>query len=39
MTELKRLTSSFGIGIIKLNIEEPDESENLFPAKPKNDID
>ncbi|UXJ68187.1 COG2958 family protein [Lysinibacillus fusiformis] len=39
MTELKRLTSSFGIGIIKLNIDEPDESEILFPAKPKNDID
>lgn len=39
MMELKRLTSSFGIGIIKLNVEEPDASEILFPAKPKNDID
>lgn len=39
ITELKRLTTSFGIGIIKLNIEEPDISEILFPAKPKNDID
>ncbi|PFO03841.1 hypothetical protein COJ85_14000 [Bacillus sp. AFS076308] len=39
MTELKRLTTSFGIGIIKLNVEEPDASEILFPAKPKKDID
>lgn len=39
MTELKRLTASFGIGIIRLNVEEPDASEILFPANPKNDID
>ncbi|MBM7702101.1 COG2958 family protein [Metabacillus iocasae] len=39
MSELKRLTTSFGIGIIKLNVEEPDSSEILFPAKPKKDID
>ncbi len=39
LTELKRLSTSFGIGIIKLNINNPDDSEILFPAKPKNDID
>ncbi len=39
MTELKRLTTSFGIGLIKLNVDEPDASEILFPAKPKKDID
>lgn len=39
MTELKRLTTSFGIGIIKLNVEEPDATEILFPARPKKDID
>lgn len=39
MAELKRLTTSFGIGIIKLNVEEPDASEILFPARQKKDID
>ncbi|WP_163530758.1 COG2958 family protein [Halobacillus ihumii] len=39
MNELKRLTSAFGIGIIKLNISDPDASEILFPAKEKADID
>lgn len=39
LTELKRLTSAFGIGIIKLDIEDPDASEILFPAKFKTDID
>jgi len=39
MTELKRLTSAFGIGIIKLDIEDPDASEILFPAKHKTEID
>ena len=39
MNELKRLTSAFGIGIIKLNVEDPDASEILFPATEKPDID
>ncbi|WP_416333759.1 COG2958 family protein [Bacillus smithii] len=39
MTELKRLTSAFGIGIIKLDIEDPDATEILFPAKTKTEID
>lgn len=32
-TELRRLSTSFGIGVIKINIEEPDSSEILFPAR------
>ena len=39
VTELKRLTASFGIGIIKLDIKEPDSSDILFPAKAKSDLD
>lgn len=31
--ELKRLSVSFKIGIIRLNIEDPDSTEILFPAK------
>jgi uncharacterized protein len=37
--ELKRLSTSFGIGIIKLNIEDPDSSEILLPAKTKELLD
>ncbi len=37
--ELKRLTSSFGIGIIHLNIESPSDSEILFQAKYKEELD
>jgi hypothetical protein len=39
LSELRRLTSSFGIGIIKLDIEDPDSSEIVFPAKFKEFID
>lgn len=39
MFELKRLSTSFGIGIIKVDIEDPDSSEILFPAKFKTDLD
>lgn len=39
MIELKRLTTSFGIGVIKLDVENPDNSEVLFPARPRKDID
>jgi len=39
MSELKRLTTSFGIGIIKLDTEEPDSTEILFPAKYRTDLD
>lgn len=33
--ELKRLSTSFGIGAIKLDRTDPDSSELLFPARPK----
>lgn len=37
--ELDRLTSSFGIGIFELNLEDPDSSEIIFPAKYKEYLD
>lgn len=37
--ELKRLSSAFGIGIIQLNVEDPDSSEILLPAKTREDLD
>jgi hypothetical protein len=37
--ELKRLSTSFGIGVIKINIDDPDSSEVLFPAKFKEYLD
>jgi uncharacterized protein len=39
VNELKRLTVSFGIGIIKLKTNDPDSSDILFPAKGKSDLD
>jgi hypothetical protein len=38
-TELRRLTTSFGIGVIQINIEDPDSSEILFPAESKEYLD
>ncbi|WP_211227755.1 COG2958 family protein [Shimazuella kribbensis] len=37
--ELRRLSSAFGIGIIRLNIDDPDASETIFAAKFKADMD
>ena len=37
--ELKRLSGSFGIGIIKLDVYNPDDSEVLFPARSKTMLD
>ncbi|MBF0317666.1 MAG: hypothetical protein HQL04_05770 [Nitrospirae bacterium] len=37
--ELKRLSSSFGIGVIRIDIKDPDSSETLFPAKTKENLD
>ncbi len=37
--ELKRLSTSFGIGVIKLNINDPDNTEILFPAKTSEHLD
>lgn len=39
LSELKRLSSAFGIGIIKIDIEDPDSSDILFPAKFKSELD
>jgi len=39
INELTRLTTAFGIGVIKLNIEDPDSCETLLPAQTKDRID
>lgn len=39
LDELERLSSSFGIGVIKLNIEDPHSSEMLFLSKYKKNLD
>jgi hypothetical protein len=39
MNELTRLSSSFGIGVIKLDIEEPISSEIILPAKIRDNLD
>jgi len=39
MAELERLSSAFGIGVIKLDIENPDSSEIILPAKHKEELD
>jgi hypothetical protein len=37
--ELSRLATSFGIGVIQLNIEDPHSSEIIIPAKYKKNLD
>ena len=37
--ELKRLSTSFGIGVVKINIENPDETDIIFPARTKDTLD
>ncbi len=37
--ELRRLSSSFGIGVIRLDIEDPDSSEVILPPKFKDTLD
>jgi hypothetical protein len=37
--KLGRLSSSFGIGIIELNVNDPDESEVLFPSEQRSNLD
>ena len=39
MDELSRLSASFGIGVIELNVEDPDSSEIILPAKYKKNLD
>jgi hypothetical protein len=37
--ELERLSTSFGIGVIRIDIDEPDSTEIVFPAKSKDFVD
>jgi hypothetical protein len=37
--ELKRLSTSFGIGVIKLDVQDPDNSEILFPSRTSENLD
>jgi uncharacterized protein len=37
--ELKRLSTSFGIGVIKIDVNEPDSTEVIFPARSKDLVD
>ncbi|WP_300716254.1 HTH domain-containing protein [uncultured Brachyspira sp.] len=39
MEEIKRLNQSFGVGIIKLNYDNPEDSEILFSAEKRNYLD
>jgi hypothetical protein len=39
LSELQRLSTSFGIGIIELSIENPDGSKCLYPARERESID
>jgi hypothetical protein len=39
LDELKRLSTSFGIGVLKLDMNNPDSSEMLFPARYKEVLD
>jgi uncharacterized protein len=37
--ELERLSTSFGIGVISIDVEDPDSTTILFPARPRDAID
>jgi uncharacterized protein len=39
LSELGRLSTSFGIGVIKLNVGEPNSSETIFPPRAKEYLD
>ena len=39
MEEMKRLNQSFGVGVIKLNYYNPEDSEILFSAQKRNNLD
>lgn len=39
MAELKRLSQSFGIGVLQLDLDEPIDSAILFPAAQKTEVD
>ena len=39
LSEIKRLSNSFGIGLIHLDITDPDSSRIIYPAKSKDNLD
>lgn len=39
LSELSRLSSSFGVGVIKLDIEDPNSSSILYPSKSRENLD
>ena len=39
LSELRRLSSSFGIGVIKLNVVDPNSSEVIYPANTREYLD
>ena len=39
LAELRRLSTSFGVGVIRLNVDDPAASEILYPAAPKPRLD
>jgi len=39
LSELRRLSASFGIGVIQLDLEEPNSSTIIFPAKTRENLD
>jgi hypothetical protein len=39
LSELRRLSTSFGVGVISLNVNDPDSSGILFPAKDREYLD
>lgn len=39
MEEIGRLSQSFGIGVIKLNLEDIEESKTVFAAREKTELD
>lgn len=39
LIELERLSNSFGIGVIKLDLEDPDNSEEIFSSEVRDNID
>ncbi|MCI9069313.1 COG2958 family protein [Clostridium sp.] len=39
LDELKRLSASFGIGVIRLDVNKPDDSTIIYPARYKTELD
>lgn len=39
LSELSRLSSSFGVGVIQLDIEDPNSSTVMFPAQTRENLD